>query len=102
MTRLESSRPPRERTPERGKYRKPITVTISERDAKYLEGVEPGRYEIHPHGTIRQPAVYVRASRRVTTPGKKGSLVAPGQLRRVKHRPTIAAVLDRVNSERGR
>lgn len=70
-------------------YYKPFKVELSDRDASYAEGdVRPGVYEVVPHGTLKLARVYERRL-------AKGARGTPS-LRRVKHGPTIAAVIAKV------
>lgn len=80
--------------PFKARYFPPRKVERTERDAKYAgEDVEPGRYEVHPHGSFRHARIY----RRTLPRGSRGT----PQLRRVKHVPTIDAVIAKVGAPDG-
>lgn len=78
--------------PFKARHFRPIRVELTDRDAKYAgEGVESGTYEMHPGGSFKSVRVYARKLPR-------GARVSgTPQLRRVKHRPTIMAVVEKAN-----
>lgn len=79
--------------PFKARYFRPRTIELTERDARHAgEGVEPGMYEMIPHGTFSRVCVY----RRKLAPRARGT----AQLRRVKHFATIQAVVAKAERQK--
>lgn len=87
------------------RYLRPFRVELTQRDAKYAgEGVEPGEYELTPSGSWKRVSCYrvVRQVRSEHQGGKSVEVAHGHTLRRVRHRPTIEACVNKVNGERRR